>query len=43
MVPAAAIAAEGPGWPDALPLLPHPAELIVGAVAFAILYWVYAK
>lgn len=32
----------GPGWPEALPLLPHPAELIVGIVAFAILYWVYS-
>jgi len=35
-------AAEGVGWPDALPLLPHPAELIVGLIAFAILYWIYA-
>jgi F-type H+-transporting ATPase subunit b len=34
-------ASEGPGWPTALPLLPHPAEIIVGIVAFAILYWVY--
>jgi F-type H+-transporting ATPase subunit b len=41
MVPASVVAAEGPGWPDALPLLPHPAELIVGLVAFAILYWLY--
>jgi len=35
-------AAEGVGWPEALPLLPHPAELIVGLIAFAILYWIYA-
>jgi F-type H+-transporting ATPase subunit b len=35
-------AAEGTGWPDALPLLPHPAELIVGLIAFGILYWIYA-
>jgi F-type H+-transporting ATPase subunit b len=35
-------AAEGVGWPDALPLLPHPAELIVGLVAFGILYWIFA-
>jgi hypothetical protein len=35
-------AAEGVGWPDALPLLPHPAELIIGLIAFAILYWIYA-
>ena len=30
------------GWPEALPLLPHPAELIIGLIAFAILYWIYA-
>jgi F-type H+-transporting ATPase subunit b len=35
-------AAEGVGWPDALPLLPHPDELIIGLIAFAILYWIYA-
>jgi F-type H+-transporting ATPase subunit b len=35
-------AAEGAGWPEALPLLPHPAELIIGLIAFAILYWIYA-
>jgi F-type H+-transporting ATPase subunit b len=35
-------AAEGVGWPEALPLLPHPAELIIGLIAFAILYWIYA-
>jgi len=31
----------GPGWPSALPLLPHPAEIIVGLIAFAALYWVF--
>jgi F-type H+-transporting ATPase subunit b len=31
------------GWPDALPLLPHPAELIIGLIAFGILYWIFAK
>ena len=31
----------GPGWPTALPLLPHPAEIIVGLVAFGILYWLF--
>jgi F-type H+-transporting ATPase subunit b len=41
VVLASVAAAESPGWPDALPLLPHPAELVVGAVAFAILYWLY--
>jgi len=35
-------AAEGVGWPEALPLLPHPAELIVGLIAFGILYWIFA-
>lgn len=43
MVLASVKAAEGVGWPEALPLLPHPAELIVGLIAFAILYWIYAK
>jgi F-type H+-transporting ATPase subunit b len=36
-------AAEGVGWPEALPLLPHPAELIIGIIAFGILYWIFAK
>jgi F-type H+-transporting ATPase subunit b len=36
-------AAEGVGWADALPLLPHPAELIIGLIAFGILYWIFAK
>jgi F-type H+-transporting ATPase subunit b len=35
--------AEGVGWPEALPLLPHPAELIIGFIAFGILYWIFAK
>ena len=42
MVLASVKAAEGVGWPEALPLLPHPAELIVGLVAFGILYWLFA-
>lgn len=37
------VAAEKPGWPKEIPLLPHPAEMIVGVIAFAILYWLYAK
>lgn len=37
------VAASEPGWPKELPLIPHPAEIIVGLVAFAILYWIYAK
>ncbi len=35
--------AEGAGWPEAIPLLPHPAELVIGAIAFGLLYWVYSK
>lgn len=36
-------ASEGPGWPEKLPLLPHPVEMIVGLIAFGVLYWLYAK
>lgn len=42
MVLASVQTAEGVGWPDKLPLLPHPGELIVGAIAFGILYWLFA-
>ncbi|MFV0462567.1 MAG: F0F1 ATP synthase subunit B [Nostocoides sp.] len=35
--------AEGPGWPDALPLLPHPMEILIGLISFGILYWLFAK
>ena len=42
MVLASVPAAEGVGWPEALPLLPHPAELIIGLIAFGILYWIFA-
>jgi F-type H+-transporting ATPase subunit b len=35
--------ADGVGWPERLPLLPHPAEIVVGGIAFAILYWIFAK
>lgn len=35
------LASEGAGWPEKLPLLPHPAEMIIGLIAFAILYWMY--
>lgn len=31
------------GWPEGAPLLPHPGEMIVGVIAFAVLYWLYAK
>jgi F-type H+-transporting ATPase subunit b len=33
--------AEETGWPSGFPLLPHPAEMIIGLIAFGILYWVY--
>lgn len=42
MVLASVQTAEGVGWPDQLPLLPHPGELIVGAIAFGILYWLFS-
>lgn len=38
-----AAADEPTGWPAGAPLLPHPAEIIIGAIAFALLYWVYSK
>jgi F-type H+-transporting ATPase subunit b len=30
------------GWPAKAPILPHPAELIIGLIAFGILYWIIA-
>jgi F-type H+-transporting ATPase subunit b len=43
LTPASAIlAAEGGFWANAYPILPHPAELIVGLIAFGILYWLIA-
>lgn len=42
MVLASVKAAEGVGWPEALPLLPHPAELIIGLIAFGILYRIFS-
>jgi F-type H+-transporting ATPase subunit b len=42
MLRSSVVAAEGTvGWPEQLPLLPHPAEIVVGLVSFAILYWLY--
>lgn len=40
---ASVVTAEGVGWPEKLPLLPHPAEMIIGLISFAILYWIYSK
>ncbi len=41
MVLASLPMAEETGYPSGFPLLPHPAEMIVGLIAFGILYWVY--
>ena len=41
MVPTLVPMAEETGWPSGFPLLPHPAEMIIGLIAFAILYWLY--
>lgn len=42
MVLASVQTADGVGWPEALPLLPHPGEIVVGLIAFGILYWIFA-
>jgi F-type H+-transporting ATPase subunit b len=39
---ASVVTADRVGWPDKLPLLPHPAEMVVGLLAFGILYWIYS-
>ncbi len=41
MVLASLPMAEETGWPSGFPLLPHPAEMIIGLIAFGILYWLY--
>lgn len=43
MTVASLAASEGAGWPDKLPLLPHPMEILVGLISFGILYWAFAK
>ncbi len=43
MVLAPVKAAEDVGWPEALPLLPHPAEIVIGIIAFGILYWIFSR
>ncbi len=43
---AVVVAAESGGggfWEDAYPVIPHPGELIVGIIAFAILYVIYKR
>jgi F-type H+-transporting ATPase subunit b len=39
----AAEAGSGSFWEDAYPIIPHPGELIVGAISFAILLWIFAR
>ena len=42
----AVLAAEGGGggfWENAYPVIPHPGELILGIIAFAILYFLYKR
>lgn len=29
------------GYPEGWPLLPHPVEMIIGLISFAILYWIF--
>jgi F-type H+-transporting ATPase subunit b len=31
------------GWGGKLPIIPHPAELVIGLIFFGIVYWVMAK
>ena len=33
--------AEESGWPSGFPLLPHPGEIVVGIIAFSIMYWLF--
>ncbi|MGY1722420.1 F0F1 ATP synthase subunit B [Blastococcus sp. SYSU DS0533] len=39
----AAESGEGGFWEDAYPVIPHPGELIVGIISFAILYFLYKR
>ncbi len=41
MIPTSVVAAEEVGFPSGFPLLPHPVEMIVGLIAFGIMYWLY--
>lgn len=40
MIAAALLAADSNGWGGKVPIIPQPAELIVGLVFFGIVYWV---
>ena len=39
----AAESGEGGFWEDAYPVIPHPGELIVGIISFAVLYFLYKR
>jgi len=41
VIPTSVVAAEEVGFPSGFPLLPHPVEMIVGLIAFGIMYWLY--
>jgi F-type H+-transporting ATPase subunit b len=38
---ASVLAAEDLGWGQKLPIIPHPAELIIGLISFSVVYWLY--
>jgi F-type H+-transporting ATPase subunit b len=40
---AAASTEEDNGWGGKLPIIPHPSELIIGLIFFAVVYWAVAK
>jgi F-type H+-transporting ATPase subunit b len=40
---AAATTEPDKGWGTALPIIPHPAEVIIGLIFFGIVYWAMAK
>lgn len=41
MISTSVVAAEEVGFPSGFPLLPHPVEMIIGLISFAIMYWLY--
>jgi F-type H+-transporting ATPase subunit b len=43
VIAASTAAAEDNGWGGKLPIIPHPAELIVGIIFFVIVYWAVSK
>ncbi|MEO6019109.1 MAG: F0F1 ATP synthase subunit B [Knoellia sp.] len=41
MIPTSVVAADEVGFPSGFPLLPHPVEMIIGLISFAIMYWLF--